>query len=156
MSEATLSFGIVLKDSRSINFLFLNFCPFTVWLSLFEKKHIFYLKGLSVTIDDRTFNIFVKGAARKASQLGRDAVDVAAEFVQNSLRKTFDKHRKPLIDLDDLNLFKYLPKQNDGYEVYEVMSKPHIRQDEPSHYAPTPTIAPAGILFFTNFNILLN
>lgn len=99
--------------------------------------------GLSVTIDDRTFNIFVKGAARKAAQLGRDAVDVAAEFVQNSLRKTFDKHRKPLIDLDDLNLFKYLPKQNDGYEVYEVMSKPHIRQDEPSHYAPTPTIAPA-------------
>ena len=147
MSEATLSFGIVLKDSRSINFLFLNFCLFTVWLSLFEKKHIFYLKGLSVTIDDRTFNIFVKGAARKAAQLGRDAVDVAAEFVQNSLRKTFDKHRKPLIDLDDLNLFKYLPKQNDGYEVYEVMSKPHIRQDEPSHYAPTPTIAPAGILF---------
>lgn len=117
---------------------------------------MFYLKGLSVTIDDRTFNIFVKGAARKAAQLGRDAVDVAAEFVQNSLRKTFDKHRKPLIDLDDLNLFKYLPKQNDGYEVYEVMSKPHIRQDEPSHYAPTPTIAPAGILFFTNFNILLN
>ena len=109
-----------------------------------------------MTIDDRTFNIFVKGAARKAAQLGRDAVDVAAEFVQNSLRKTFDKHRKPLIDLDDWNLFKYLPKQNDGYEVYEVMSKPHIRQDEPSHYAPTPTIAPAGILFFTNFNILLN
>ena len=107
--------------------------------------HIFSLKGLSVTIDDRTFNIFVKGAARKAAQLGRDAVDVAAEFVQNSLRKTFDKHRKPLVDLEDLNLFKYLPKLNDGYEVYEV-TNPHIRQDEPSqYYAPTPTIAPAQV-----------
>ena len=108
--------------------------------------HIFSLKGLSVTIDDRTFNIFVKGAARKAAQLGRDAVDVAAEFVQNSLRKTFDKHRKPLVDLEDLNLFKYLPKLNDGYEVYEVTNNPHIRQDEPSqYYAPTPTIAPAQV-----------
>ena len=97
-----------------------------------------------MTVDDRTFNIFVKGAARKAAELGRDAVDVAAEFVQNSLRKTFDNHRKPLIDLEDLNLFKYLPQQNDGYEIYEV-TKPHIRYDEPSHYAPTPTIAPAQV-----------
>ena len=91
--------------------------------------------GLSVTIDDRTFNVLVKGAAERVANGWQDVVNGAADFVQNSLKKTFNPNKKPL-ELEDLDLFKFLPTKNEPSSSYGS-------PDPTPVYAPTPTIPPA-------------
>ena len=101
MSEATLSFGIVLKDSRSINFLFLNFCLFTVWLSLFEKKNTYILfKGIIGDYRRSYFQHFRQRCGSKSfptwPRRRRCGGWICAKFVEENIRqaqKTIDWFR---------------------------------------------------------------
>lgn len=105
--------------------------------------------GLSITVDERTFDVFgnnLKGnmgdymnTVKSMAKDLRGMVDGAANFMQNSVKKTFSSNKKPNNDNGILNLFGLLP--NLGGADESGSSGYSAPQTTPSsgYGAPTPS-----------------
>ena len=90
--------------------------------------------GLSLSVDGPTISFLVEGAADRVANGWQDALGGAVDFVQDSLKKTFDPNKKPLFNL--------LPNKDEPSSSYGSPTAPA--------YAPTPSIGTS--LLIMSFN----